>query len=320
MSRTQTIHKQPQDLRQFAALKAVAEAGSVSGAGRLLAWSDATVNYHLAALEREIGAPLLTRTKRGSVLTPIARELLPGATATLNLAESAIASAKMHAAGAGVLLQFGAFPTAASRLLPRITRRLRKADFKLQAHLHEVAVLNQLQENAVLDAAITYTTENANNSFNTNIRITPVLTDPLLLAVPKTHRFANKTVVTQDDILSLAKENWILGSSQGDPLDDALLHLFHSHQLQPNVRVSTDDYSVALGLVAAGLAVGLIPRLALVNVPAGIALVPTELPAFVRKIVLLTPPQSQLSAQGNTRIETLKQAVIAAAQELPQGY
>jgi DNA-binding transcriptional LysR family regulator len=50
------------DLRQLAALVAVAEAGSFSGAARLLHTVQSNVSTHIARLERELGATLVDRT------------------------------------------------------------------------------------------------------------------------------------------------------------------------------------------------------------------------------------------------------------------
>lgn len=306
----------PQDLRQFAALQAVAAAGSISQASKMLGWSDATINYHLAALERLVGGKLLERSKRGSTLTPLATELLPAVVAALNLAESAVHGAQNTAQGADPLLKFGAFPTAASQLLPRITRHLRKTSLKLQAHLHEVVTLNKLVFSHSLDAALSYTTAQA--PFDTaKYRITPVLTDPLLLAVPRTHRFAGSKAVGASELLQLARENWILGSSSGDPIDDALQQIFAAAGKTVNITVSTDDYTVALGLVAAGLAVGLVPQLACHNPPPGLRLIPVHDTRLQREIVLLAPqPHSAAAHPEHQRLQQLTTAVQRAAAEL----
>ena len=57
---------EPLDTRGLTALRAVAEAGSVSAAAATLQWSQPTVNHHLRNLERSLGATLIERTPRGS--------------------------------------------------------------------------------------------------------------------------------------------------------------------------------------------------------------------------------------------------------------
>lgn len=309
----------PPDLKQFAALNAVAQAGSISGGGALMGWSDTTINYHLSALEQLIGAKLLNRSKRGTSLTPAAQQLLPEALAALNIANSAIANAQANSQGTNQPLLFGAFPTAASHLLPRITRRLRSSNLTLQAQLHEVATLNRLVATHTLDAALSYTTPKLTFTNAENFHITPVLSDPMLLAVPRTHRFAKLSNVTVKDLLSMAHEPWIFGSSQGDPLDEALLAKFTAAGKNLNIKISTDDYTVALGLVSAGLAVALVPQLACVNVPAGVSLVLLKSKTLVRQIALLTPKISwQQSPNYEAKINSLNIATQQAAQEIQQ--
>lgn len=309
-------HSTPQDLRQFAALKAVAASGSISGAGALLGWSDTTVNYHLQALETLIGTKLVKRSKRGSSLTAAGSQLLPAASAALQLAERAVSETKDMLRGEQAQLRLGAFPTAASQLLPRITRRLRSADFRLQAHLSEVSNLNHLLATHRLDAALSYTTPAAKIPGAHALTVTPVLTDPLLLAVPRTHRFAGRARISTQDLTSMHQEAWIMGSSAGDPLDEAVEQRFRAADRPQQVRIRTDDYTVALGLVSAGLAVALVPQLASHTPPAGVALVPLADSELVRNIVLLSSAARELAPLNATRLEHLRRAVQAAAQEL----
>ena len=64
---------------QLAAIKvfiAIADAGSLSAAGRRLAMPLTTVSRHLAALEDEVGMRLITRTTRDLALTETGRHYL----------------------------------------------------------------------------------------------------------------------------------------------------------------------------------------------------------------------------------------------------
>lgn len=67
------------DFEAWAIFAAVAEAGSVTGAGRQLRLSKATVSKALARLENQIGAPLFHRTTRKLELNENGRALLPRA-------------------------------------------------------------------------------------------------------------------------------------------------------------------------------------------------------------------------------------------------
>ncbi|MEM7616006.1 MAG: LysR family transcriptional regulator, partial [Pseudomonadota bacterium] len=62
----------PAALRSFAAL---AEAGTLSGAGRALNVSHAAIGQQLRALEAHMGVPLAHRAGRGIELTPEGKRL-----------------------------------------------------------------------------------------------------------------------------------------------------------------------------------------------------------------------------------------------------
>jgi LysR family nitrogen assimilation transcriptional regulator len=57
------------DLRQLTALVTVAEAGSVTGAARLLHMVQPAVTRQIRALEEELGVPLFDRTRHGMIPT-----------------------------------------------------------------------------------------------------------------------------------------------------------------------------------------------------------------------------------------------------------
>ncbi len=93
-------------LRAFAAL---ARRGSFSGAAEELFVSQPAVSKHLAALEAEVGKPLVARGRTGSPLTP-AGELLAG---YVLRAEALLANAK-RSLGAGEEAETGTLALAAS--------------------------------------------------------------------------------------------------------------------------------------------------------------------------------------------------------------
>ncbi|MGH6825838.1 LysR family transcriptional regulator, partial [Methyloceanibacter sp.] len=81
---------------------AVADAGSLSAAGRRLNMPLATVSRHLAALEEQIGARLMTRTTRHLALTEPGRHYLESCRrilAELEAADLALAGQRLEPRG-----------------------------------------------------------------------------------------------------------------------------------------------------------------------------------------------------------------------------
>ncbi|MEY9844124.1 LysR family transcriptional regulator [Streptacidiphilus sp. MAP5-3] len=70
-------------LQHLRILQAVAHEGSLSGAARRLHYSQPTITYHLAGLERYFQVRLVERGSRGAALTEAGVVLLPHAEAVL---------------------------------------------------------------------------------------------------------------------------------------------------------------------------------------------------------------------------------------------
>ncbi|MGK0721519.1 LysR family transcriptional regulator [Leucobacter sp. W1478] len=277
------------DPRQLQALAAVAAEGSVSRAARRLGWSQPSVDYHLKALERLVGSVLVTRSTRGSTLTAAGLLLLDRGGEILALSDRALTDVREFAQVGRTKLRFGSFPTAAARLLPAIAARLREVGIELDAVLEEISPLVSQVNQRTLDAALVYTASGYALPFRSDVHTTHLLTDPLLLALPAQHPAARQARVDAEGLISLSDSSWVFSATPGDTLDDVVRDVFADAGLPFHVAVRTDDYSVALGMVAADLGVGLVPRLATEHVPAGVVLRPIDDPRFAREILLATP-------------------------------
>lgn len=303
------------DLRQLQALAAVAAEGSVARAAKRLAWSEPTVDYHLRALERAVGASLLNRSSRGSTLTPTGALLVDRGSEILALADRALTDAREFAEIGRARLRFGSFPTAAARLLPGIAARLREVGIELDAVLAEIPPLVAGVNGHTLDAALVYTASGTSLPFRDAIHTEHVLTDPLRLALPADHPAASRGRFDVDALLALGSASWVFGATPGDTLDDVVREVFAAAGKPFEVAVRTDDYAVALGLVAAGLGIALVPQLATAHVPAGVVLRPIDDPRFAREILLAAPG---LAGAPSPEVRQLAEAVRRAIAGLPE--
>src|SRR4029078_9276525 len=76
---TVTAHPEPMDLGRLAAFVRVARTGSISKAAEPLFVPQPAVAARLQTLERDLGVPLLIRSRHGSRLTEAGRAFLPHA-------------------------------------------------------------------------------------------------------------------------------------------------------------------------------------------------------------------------------------------------
>ncbi|MFV0433740.1 MAG: LysR family transcriptional regulator [Leucobacter sp.] len=277
------------DLRQLQALSAVAAEGSVARAAARLGWSQPTVDYHLKNLDRLVGADLTTRSTRGSKLTTAGTLMLERGEEILGLADRALTDVRDLAQLGRIRLRFGTFPTAAARLLPGIAARITELGIELDATLAEVAPLVSRINQHTLDAALVYTAGGYRLPFRAEVHTTHLFTDPMLIALSTSHPAARHSSFDHEALLSLANDSWVMGATPGDTLDDLVREVFQAEGYQVNVAIRTDDYSVVLGLIAAGMAVALVPSLASNNPPEGVVLRPIEDPRFTRELLLAAP-------------------------------
>ncbi|MCL2582446.1 MAG: LysR substrate-binding domain-containing protein [Streptosporangiales bacterium] len=107
-------------LARLRSLVAVADTGSVREASRRLTVTESAVSAALAALAREVKAPLVEREGRGLRLTESGRAYADYARRILGLHEEALAAARAgHDPGHG-RVRVAAVPSAGEYLLPRI--------------------------------------------------------------------------------------------------------------------------------------------------------------------------------------------------------
>ena len=278
------------DLRQLQALSAVAAEGSVARAASRLGWSQPTVDYHLRNLDRLVGTDLTTRSTRGSKLTTAGTLMLERGEEILGLADRALTDVRDLAQLGRIRLRFGTFPTAAARLLPGISSRVSELGIELDATLEELAPLVTRVNQHTLDAALVYAANGYQLPFRAEVHTTHLYTDPMLLALPESHPAAKRhKTFDRQALLTLSGDSWVMGSTPGDTLDDLLREVFQAEGHKIDVAIRTDDYSVVLGLIAAGMAVALVPSIVGNNPPEGVALRPIEDPRFARELLLAAP-------------------------------
>lgn len=305
------------DLRQLEALRAVAQEGSVSRAALRLGWSQPTVDYHLKNLDRLAGTSLLSRSSRGSTLTMAGSLMLERGIEILSLSERALVDVRDLSQLGRIRLRFGTFPTAAAQLLPQIASRLSEIGVELDTVLEEVTPLVTRINQRELDAALLYTAGGYELPFRADVHTTHVLRDPLLLAIPRTHPLAETRIIDHAALLTLAKEPWVLGATPGDTMDDIVRDVFSEAGLEIDVAIRSDDFSVVLGLVAAGMVIGLVPRLAAATLPAGVVIRPIDDSRFAREIVLAAPGEGP-GRQPPVAVRQLADAVRRSIAAIPE--
>ncbi|MFV0434802.1 MAG: LysR family transcriptional regulator [Leucobacter sp.] len=303
------------DHRQLQALSAVHREGSVTRAARVLGWSQPTVDHHLRNLERLVGAPVLQRSHRGSILTRVGALLHDRGQEILALHERALREARELTRTDKVRLRFGTIPTAAALLLHSIVTRVGEFGIEIDAKLEEVPRLVDQVNRHELDAAIVYSVPGHELPLRADIVVTEVLRDPVLLALPEQHPLASLPSVDRASLLKLAGERWLFAAAWDDPMDAVVIDTFAAAGCALDIAIRTDDFQVMLGMVAAGMAVSIIPKVASGAGHPGVALLPIDDPAFVRSLLLVAPGEGPRRGPS-PMVRRLASAVRSALAEL----
>jgi DNA-binding transcriptional LysR family regulator len=232
-------------------------------------------------LEREAGAALLDRTARSAELTGAGRRLAGHARQILALMEAAEADLSAQAQEPEGRVVVTAFPTAAVAFAPALARSLRE-------HAGLTLLLRQAQQGEGLrqvrsgeaDIALIDDwsgprpqSQSQSQDHGGLLSYYPLLRDPLVLVVPRAHPVATEQRV---QLRRLREEAWMV-TPAGEPSRQAVDRMFANTGGAPPVSWEFEGLGTILGLVARGIGIAAVPRLALAAGAGRVAV--RELPA-----------------------------------------
>ena len=300
------------DLHSIRIVRAIAEHGTISAAARALGFSQPAISQHLRRAESRLGVPLVVRAGRGVRLTEpgqvIARHAI-AITSALDAANGDLAELVGLAAGT---VRVAAFPTASSTLVPRLLQRMRDRHPGISVSYVEAEppeAIGMLRDGLV-DLAITFAypgdRSDPHRDGDASLDAVPLFTEHVVLALPESHALA---VGDSVELALLADERWIAGC----PLCRGhLLAACDAVGVTPQIELETDNAIAVLNLVASGLGVALLPRLALATAP-----VPPG--AAVRSTVPSSDRSIQVVVQAGSRRVPSIAATLEVIQALEGG-
>ncbi len=286
--------------------RAVAGHGSFTRAADALGYAQPSVSHQIAQLERELGAQLFERRPRRVTLTPAGEVFLGHAESILiQLADAQREVGDMVQTGTW-RLRVAAFPTAAATLMPAAAGVFRAQLPDVELSLTEADPPDALP--ALLaggqDLALVYDYPALGAVPPPAAELEPLFGDHMAAAVPESHPLAGCDRV---QLAELSDERWI--APHPCMCRDAVVFACRSAGFAPEIVSETNDYMAMQGLVAAGLGVALIPRLAaaIARRP-GVRLLPLAGPAIERVTFVAT----RLGGYRSPTVEAFRAALSAA--------
>jgi len=183
------------DLRQLAALVAIADTGTFSAAAEALHTVQSNVSTHVARLERELGVTLVDRaagrlTEEGEAVVARARRVA----AELEALTADVASLRDEVSGAA---RMGIIGTTARWLVPPMLAAMETAYPKVRVSVLEgnnSTLLPALTAGGLDLAVLNLPIDDP------DLVIEPLYDEDLILAVPLDHPLADRTTVTMADL------------------------------------------------------------------------------------------------------------------------
>lgn len=287
------------DLRRLRTFREVLTRRSFSGAALALDYTQSSVSQQITTLERDLGVTLIDRTSRPVRPTAAGAAVLAHADALLAHADAVESELASLGKGESGSLRVAGFFTAWATFLPAAVADFSRSHPRVALELHQLEPAPAIRgvRAGELDLAVVYGFESPDESI---LECTHLLDDPYAVALPVRHPLAARRQVALAD---LAGERWL-----SPPSDHSYTQILRSlcrelGDFEPDVSYETGDIAMAQPIVAAGLAVALLPALGLVPTHAGVA---------VRRLRSTPPARSVWAVRPRNRRAPAAAAMDAA--------
>jgi DNA-binding transcriptional LysR family regulator len=291
------------NLGRLRVLQEVVAQGSFSAAADALSYTQSAVSQAIARLEAETGTTLVIRDRRGVRPTAAGSTLVEHAETIFAQVDAAQADLEAVLGVRGGRLRVASFPSAGATLMPVAVARFRASHPEVQLTLaegepEEIAPRLRAGE---FDLALLFEFPGVGERPGLGLRNVTLLEDPIDVVLPAQHTLASKRALTLAD---LREEDWVQ-TSASSPCARHVVRSCVAAGFEPRVTFESDDYETVQGLVAAGVGVALIPRLALTHVHPGIVVRALAPRSPARKVVAATSAEPGVAPAAKRMIKVL---------------
>jgi DNA-binding transcriptional LysR family regulator len=292
------------NLGRLQVLCEVVTRGSFSAAAEALSYTQSAVSQSIARLEAETGTTLVIRDRRGVRPTAAGASLVGHAEtifAQVEAAEAELAAVLGVRAGR---LRVASFPSAGATLMPLAVARFRQAhpDVALTLAEGEPEQIGPRLRSGEFDLALLFEFPGVRERPGLGLRSVTLLEDPMRLALPAHHPLASKRSLS---LVDLRDQQWVQ-TSASSPCARHVVRSCLAAGYEPYVAFESDDYDTVQGLVAAGVGVALIPRLALTRVHSGIVVRSLAPRSPARKVTVATASGPGVAPAAKSMLAVLR--------------
>lgn len=268
-------------LERLRTLVEVAERGSINAAAQSLHITQSAASQQLAKFAKEVGSDLLAPAGRGVVLTETGRLLVSGGKAVLAMMadlENDVAALNRQVVGE---LRIGTFASVARVVVPDALADLcaLHPDLTVQVIVGEPERLTGPLVSRELDLIVDESWTTLRRPLPGDLVSTLLYVDREDVALPAGHPLAQRDSVALNELTAMPWATWHRDCAH----HTWMIQTLREHGVEPDIRFEVPDFGAQLEFVARGLAAALVPRLARIWAPDGVALVPVR-PTLHRQI------------------------------------
>jgi DNA-binding transcriptional LysR family regulator len=241
------------ELRHLRYFLAVAEELHFGRAAARVHIAQPPLSKQIQQLEKELGIQLFKRTRRSVELTDAGKIFQSEAYNALACLEKGILKARLASRGEAGWLSIGFIGSSTYEVLPSLLREFRRKYPEVELVLQEIQSSEQnqaLRERRIHVSFARFPKPEQGLIFET------VYKERLIAALPTSHYLNRKKSVKLSD---LANEPFILFPHQPSAHADNTIQVFANANLSPQIVQTVEEMHTALGLVAAGIGVTLVP-------------------------------------------------------------
>ncbi len=238
-----------EDLRVFVA---VVETGTVTEVSDALHIAQPSLSRQIHRLQTELGEPLFRKFRRRLILTAFGQAAYEQAREILSKVQTLAELQSVQR------LRIGASLTTLAQFVPLAVKQYRMYFPETEVHvetglsqdIYDYISLGQV-EIGVVSAIIQ----------KPLVKIIPLFTDPLWVIAPPGQYFTNEPIVTVEMIANVP----LITMDKHTILRADLDALFHSHHVQPDIRMEVNSVEVIQKMVEIGFGVSVLPRSVCLN-------------------------------------------------------
>lgn len=265
------------DVHRLRVLRAVVADGSINGAAASLGYTPSAISQHLAALQKETRLVLVERAGRGVEPTAAGRLLAAEADRVFErLAEVEALTADLRAGRVGTL-SVSYFASAGAVWIPPIIAAVTREFPRLRFELR----LIELHGEGTNEPDVEVYVVGSSSSDSPGYRTFPLLREPYLAVVPRDSTLGGRKRI---ELSELRDEAWVDNDVARGPCRQIVLDACAAAGFSPCFHIETQDYPTAIGFVAEGVGITVVPRLGLGTLPEAVVAVPLVAPTPERRV------------------------------------